>query len=93
MEDENVIESWIAFEDKFEGWRVKVEQERSTIGTLFVAKEIQQGFDEGKRHAKLIAAAPDLLLALNKVLANTGWRHIGAEALTEAKAAIEKATS
>ena len=42
--------------------------------------------------AKLIAAAPDLLEALDDVLANTGWYQIGSEALEKAKKAIKKAT-
>lgn len=42
-------------------------------------------------HARLIAAAPDLLAALNDVLVGTAWHHIEPTALDQAKAAIAKA--
>lgn len=42
--------------------------------------------------ARLIAAAPDLLTALNHVLATTAWYKISTDALASAQAAIAKAT-
>ena len=47
---------------------------------------------EQEANAKLIAAAPDMLFALNELLANVGWHHIKPEALQIAKEAISKAT-
>jgi len=52
----------------------------------------QKPSPEREANARLISAAPDLLEALNSVLAGTGWRHIEPDALKAALAAINKAT-
>lgn len=56
---------WKAKEE-YEGW-VVYRPERQ-IGTLYIAKEINQGKDGGESDAILIATAPNLLEALEELM-------------------------
>lgn len=47
---------------------------------------------KAEANAKLIACAPDLLEALQDVLATTAWNRIGNDALHKALAVIERVT-
>lgn len=69
-------ERWTAFEE-YAGWAVKVVESKPSIGTLYVCREINQGHDGGEAHAKLIAAAPDLLLAVQSIFDVTKGKPIG----------------
>lgn len=53
--------NWKVEYDEFDGFCVV--NSESDFGTEFIAKNIQQGYDEGENDAYLIAAAPDLLKA------------------------------
>jgi myo-inositol catabolism protein IolC len=54
---------WKAVEE-YDGWAVVKVQKGFTVGRIFVAQRIEQGYDGGKADAKLIAAAPELYKAL-----------------------------
>lgn len=56
--------------------------------TLFIAATPQSWLPEARANAKLMAAAPDLLEALQEIIAITDRKHV---AWVKAKAAIEKA--
>lgn len=52
---------WAVMTDDFDGHCVI--NPTSDFGIEFIAKNIQQGYDDGEADANLIAAAPDLLEA------------------------------
>jgi hypothetical protein len=69
------------------------------IGTMYIAKDIDQGKDHGLADAKLIAAAPDLLEACKALIDADHYEHFAVrlndqemEGLNKIKAAIKKAT-
>jgi hypothetical protein len=57
---------WIVAHDEFDGHSVEVKDK--DFGTLFIAQGIEQGHDDGLADAKLIAAARDLLEALQEMV-------------------------
>ena len=65
MKTENKKEVWRAVE-KYDGWAVKIVEDKPSIGDLWVCQQIEQGRDGGKSHAKLIASAPLLLANLEQ---------------------------
>jgi len=69
---------WKAIEKKYEGW-VVVLNERIPIGTTYIARDINQGHDGGEADAKLIAAAPELLNALQEIFKYTKGSPIGSK--------------
>lgn len=98
-------ENWRAIQTEDEEWAVIEVEEKPSFGTLYVCQDICQGHDNGEAHAKLIAAAPDLLKAVQSLLAMMErgakpkklnealtWRENDELARSEAKAAIKKAT-
>jgi hypothetical protein len=83
---------WIVAHDEFDGHSVGVKDK--DFGTLFIAQGIEQGHDDGLADAKLIAAAPDLLenlLRLVEWIKEDGTQDNYPSAFIRAEAAIEKA--
>lgn len=63
-----LTENWRAVEQEDDDcFSVIVVEKKPSIGTMYVCERICQGEDNGKAHAKLIAAAPDMLEALLKL--------------------------
>lgn len=74
------------------GYYVRKDEKDYYLGETIICSEINQGYDVGKSDAKLIAAAPELLKALERLITWVDPVKFP-DAILDAKEVIKKATT